>query len=258
MSTLMLSLIMMSFDDFLPSFVNMLDHLFAYHFCVDGFLCEICGRRFTRWGNFLAHQRIAHTARKTLVCPKCPFKTIYVDNLRRHKALRHLRRRSTFIPRRSIPTSKKKKALEYWTTASASTPEKQKYVEKNFHLTPNTQSRLFAKKDSFSSARKCLFNVAGAGRPTDETWTKIEEKLLERFRARRSMGIMVHKRHLINLVFEICADLDVNLAAEDQKNGWKSSPKLLRQKVDRFCIKHRIKMKRASRQLHKNPKVNRD
>ena len=221
--------------------------------CADGFLCEICGRRFTRWDNFIAHRRHIHTARKVHVCPKCPFKTTFPKSLRRHKALRHLRGRSAFIPRRAISTSKKRKAVEYWETTSAPTPEKRKYVEQNFHLTPNTQTRLFAKKDSFSSARKCLFRVAGAGRPTDKTWSTIEEKLLQKFSARRAMGIIVLKRHLIDFVFEICAETGINLAAQGQ--GWATTPKLLRLQIDRFCVKNKIKMKRASRQLHKNPKV---
>ena len=214
----------------------------------------MCGRRYRHLKHLRDHQTLAHITKKLLVCPKCPFKSLYPINLNRHKALRHLRRRSAFIPRRSISTSKKRKAIAYWASSSASTPEKRKYIEANFHLTPSTQSRLFSRQKEFSSARKCLFRVAGGGRPSDETWTKIEEKLLEKFKARRAMGCMVHKRHLLNFVFEICAEMDINLAIEGQK-GWKSSPKQLRQKIDRFCKTNKIVMKRASRQLHKDPQV---
>ena len=220
----------------------------------DGYLCEHCGRHYRHRRSFHFHQKLAHSEKKTLVCPKCPFQTIFQANLRRHKALRHLRGRSAYIPRRNISTTKKRQALEYWASSTASTPEKRKFVEEKYKLTPNSQSRLFSQRKSFSSARKCLFRVAGAGRPADEAWTKIEDLLLKKFTARRAMGCLVHKRHLMNFVFEICGELDINLAIEGQK-GWKATPKQLRQKVDRFCRKHKIKMKRASRQLHKNPRV---
>ena len=156
----------------------------------------------------------------------------------------------------SLQTSKKKKAMEFWKSSTASTPEKRQYVEKHFHLTPTSQSRLFANKEKFSTARKCLFRVAGAGRPVGETWAKIEEKLLEKFTRRREMGILIHKRHLMNYVFEICSELQINLAVEGSKNGWRATPKLLCQQIDWFCKNNDITMKRASRQLHKKPKVN--
>ena len=69
------------------------------------------------------------------------------------------------------------------------------------------------------------------------------------------MGCIVHKRHLVNWIFDICGELNINLAAEGAKRKWKSPAKLLRQRIDRFCKKHKIVMKRASRQVHKDPKV---
>ena len=221
----------------------------------DGYECDVCGKRYPLQRNLISHRKLSHSSSTVFTCRKCPFKTIFLFNFRRHQVLRHLRRRSSYVPRRSISIKKKEKAVEYWRTSNASTPEKRRHVEETFKLTPNTQSRLFAKKDAFVKAKKCLFRVEGGGRHTDEFWAPIEAKLLERFSAKRAMGCIVHKRHLLTYVFEICAELNVNLAEEGERRKWKSAPKVLRQRIDRFCLKHKIRMKRASRQLHKNPQV---
>ena len=223
--------------------------------CVEGYLCEICGRSFTRRKNLCAHQKLLHSSRKVWRCKKYPFSTLFQRNLARHHALRHLRRRSAYIPRRSISMSDKKKALEYWKKSNAVTPEKRAYVEKNFHLTPNSQSRLFRAKSDFNVAKKRLFRLEGGGRNVDEFWTKIEEKLVSKFKTRREMGCIVHRRHLVLFVYEICAELQINLDLEAKKRKWKSPGKIIRQRVDRFCKKWKIKMKRAARQCHKDPQV---
>ena len=143
----------------------------------------------------------------------------------------------------------------YWNSSTSTTLEKREYVEQNFKLTPNTQTRLFRKKDAFTSAKKCLFRVEGAGKPVDEFWAQIEVPLLQKFEEQRSLGCIVHRRHLLNFIYQICAELGINLVFEAQKRKWGSPKKLLRQRVNRFCKKHGIRMKNASRQLHKQPKV---
>jgi hypothetical protein len=145
--------------------------------------------------------------------------------------------------------------VEYWSTSTATTPEKSQFVEQHFKLTPNTQTRLFRKKNPNPRAKNRLFREEGGGRKTDQFWEQIEQQILAKFTSRRKMGCIVHKRHLVNFVFEACALNEINLAAEGEKRGWKALAKLIRQRVDRFCRKFKIRMKRASRQCHKDPKV---
>ena len=218
-------------------------------------VCKICNKKYSRRSVLQVHKRTIHGSGKVHTCAKCPFRTCRIDHLRRHHALLHLRRRSAYVPRRSISTTKKRKAVAYWNSSTATTPEKRSYVEKHFKLTPNSQTRLFRKKHSVSNAKKRLFREEGGGRKTDEFWVRIEEKLLTKFTARRAMGARVHKRHVVNFVYEACAELEISLAAEGEKRGWKAPAKLIRQRVDRFCRKFKIKMKRASRQYHKDPEV---
>ena len=145
--------------------------------------------------------------------------------------------------------------MDYWKTSTASTPEKTKHIEATFKLTPNTQTRLFRDKDRFSAAKKRLFRTEGGGRHQDEFWVEIEKRLLDKFTARRALGCIVHRRHLINFVYTICAELDINLIVEAEKRKWKNPAQVIRKRVDRFCKRNKIKTKRASRQLHKEPKV---
>ena len=226
-----------------------------FELLTDSHECETCARKYRSKRTLLTHQRLVHSAKVPFLCNRCPFKTSFPASLRRHNALIHLRRRSTYIPRRSISTKKKRSAIKYWETSTASTPEKRQHIEKTFKLTPKSQLRLFAKKEAFSKAKKCLFRIEGGGRNADEFWAPIEAKLLERFKARRAMGCIVLKTHLVNLVFSICGEMGINLAEEEKRRGWKSAPKLIRQRIDRFCVREKIVLKRASRQLHKNPAV---
>lgn len=220
----------------------------------DGYHCSTCGKHYALRRAFQHHKNLIHSNRPIIRCSKCPFTTLFPENLRRHYA-RHLCRRSAYIPRRTISTSKKRQACEYWNSSTATTPKKREFVERTFRLTPNTQSRIFRKKNAFTTAKKRLFRLEGGGRPVDEFWAKIEGPLLQRFEERRDLGCIVHKRHLINFVHQICAELDINIALEGEKRKWGNPGKLIRLRIDRFCKKHKIRMKKASRQLHKKPKV---
>ena len=111
-------------------------HLYSY---LDGYLCRECGKSFKFAKSYRQHRKVVHTNPSIHWCPKCPFTTICHDSLRRHHAHLHLRRRSAYVPRRSISTSKKKKAIDYWNNSAACTPKKRKHVEENFKLTPNGQ-----------------------------------------------------------------------------------------------------------------------
>ena len=219
-----------------------------------GYHCEPCGRDYKHGKSFRTHRRLAHSALFITRCPKCPFTTVFPTSLIRHHALRHLRRRSGYIPRRAISSEKKKKAKDFWQSSNASSPEKRSYIERNFKLTPNTQSRLFRKINN--PVKKSLkFRDKGAGRKMDEFWARIEQPLLDKFKFRRSLGCIVHRRHLANWVYLICAELGMNLAEEAEKQKWKSPPKVIRQHIARFCGRNKIFMKPASRQLHKAPEV---
>ena len=151
---------------------------------------------------------------------------------------------------------KKRDAIEFWNSSTLSTPEKQKHVELRFHLTPNTQTRVFRNKDTISKAKRSLpFRAEGAGRETDEFWLPIEERLLIKFQERRAMGCVVKIRHLLEFVYQICAEIGFNIALEAQKRQWVDTREVLRKRVGRFMEKYKIIDKRASRQIHKNAKV---
>ena len=62
--------------------IDIVTHIKA--FWTDGCLCDECGRLFTRKKNLFAHKRLLHAGRKTWICAKCPFKTIFPRNLQRH------------------------------------------------------------------------------------------------------------------------------------------------------------------------------
>ena len=205
--------------------------------------------------NLKRHCKIFHGPNVVISCKKCHFQTFHRSNLLRHHGLKHLRNRSSYVPRRSISTSQKKKAMAYFKSSSTSTPEKKAYIEKNFHLTPNTQSRLFRRQNQFMAAKKSLFRVKGGGRKIDEFWKKIEERLLVKFKAQRDAKAIVHRRHLLGFVYQICAKLEINLASLAESRNWKDVENNLRKRIRRFCIRHKIKMKKCSRQLHKDSQV---
>ena len=180
--------------------------------------------------------------------------SLYKTSITRHKALKHLRGRSAYVPKRAIPTANKIKAIKYWGSTDASPEEKTDHIEKNFKLTPRTQARLFQKL-ACPAKRTLKYRDEGAGRHMDEFWARIEGPLLEKFTARRQQKAMVHRRHLINWVFDICGELQINLVDEARMRGWTSVSEVIRKRVARFLIKHRIKKKKATRQLNKEPKV---
>ena len=154
---------------------------------------------------------------------------------------------------------KKRDAIDFWNTSTLSTPEKRKHVENRFHLTPNTQSRVFRKKDTAIKAKRSLtksFRVEGGGREVDAFWIPIEEGLLLKFKERRAMGAVVKIRHLLEFVYEICAEKGFDIALEAQKRQWENTREVLRKRVGRFLEKYKIVDKRASRQINKNEKVN--
>ena len=53
-------------------------------------------------------------------------------------------------------------------------------------------------------------------RSTDKMWWPIEEKLLQKFQAREALGCLVHHRHLVEFVYEIGAETDLNLDLESR------------------------------------------
>jgi hypothetical protein len=221
-------------------------------------LCGKCGKSLSSTKSLTRHMRMFHrlVPLSKLSCKKCNFVTLFRENLNRHDALKHVRGRSQIVPRRSISTSKKLKAIEYMETSKATTPERRAYLQRTFSLTPKTQNRLFKKKDKFKSAKKCLFREKGGGRPVDEFWKKIEVDLLKRFLEQRAAGAQVQRRHLLAFVYQICADLNINLATLAQEKGWKNPTRVLQNRIIRFCRQNEIKMKRASRQVHKDQEVN--
>ena len=89
----------------------------------------------------------------------------------------------------------------------------------------------------------------------DDVFAEIKILLLKKFEDRRDLGCIVHRRHLVNDVYSICTELGVNLIVEAEKHQWKNPAKVIRQRVDRFCTRNKIRNKRASRQLHKQPEV---
>jgi hypothetical protein len=123
-------------------------------------------------------------------CPKCHFVTFRKENLIRHHALKHVRGRNSFVPRHSIKSSIKKKAIDFMNSSDATTPEKIDLIQRKFHFTPNTQNRLFKTKH-FVPSKKCLFRREGAGRQVDKFWQQIESELFRRFKANYMVRQMI-------------------------------------------------------------------
>lgn len=218
-----------------------------------GYSCQVCGKSFKHGKSYRRHRKV-HLG-FIYRCDKCSFKSVREDTLRRHKGLIHLRRRTTYVPRRSISTKNKRKALQFWNSSSASSPEKRSLIQSKFKLSPNTQSRLFRKKDTFPAARKRLFRVEGAGRHVDKTFVQIETRVMRKFKASRKKGCFVHRRHMVNFFYASCAELGINLIEEAEKREWKFPAIVIRKRIDRLCKREKIVMKTASRQLHKGSKV---
>lgn len=53
------------------------------------FLCQSCGRRYTRRDNLLRHERLECKTPPQYQCPYCPHKLRRRDSLRTHVALKH-------------------------------------------------------------------------------------------------------------------------------------------------------------------------
>ena len=89
----------------------------------------------------------------------------------------------------------------------------------------------------------------------DEWWEKVEPILLQRFQQHRDAGAVVHYSHLIVFVLEISAELGIDLTQIERERGWKDLHTNIRLRVSKFCVRNKIRMKRASRQVNKDPKV---
>ena len=63
------------------------------------------------------------------------------------------------------------------------------------------------------------------------------------------------RSHLLTWVIDICFTVGVDLEALEKERGWKDFKKNLRYRILRFCRRHKIRMKRASRQVYHDPKV---
>lgn len=83
----------------------------------------------------------------------------------------------------------------------------------------------------------------------------MEPLLYQRFMEHREAGAVVLRCHLLVFICEICQDLGIDLEEMKRVRGWRNMKVNLQKRVREFCLKHKICMKRASRQLHKDPRV---
>ena len=197
-----------------------------------------------------------HGGKEKLTCAKCHFTTRFRFNLQRHVARIHSRGRSSFIPRRQIPL-KLRLAAKKFLQENPETPEREQIVEKRFRLSPNTQKRLLRDVTfkATKAKRKLQFRDEGAGRKIDEWWAKIEFILLQRFEQQRLAGAIVTRPHMVGMVLDISAELGINLLELQEQRGWRDLSENIRQRVSKFLVKNKIKKKRASRQVYRDPKV---
>ena len=121
-------------------------------------------------------------------------------------------------------------------------------------MTPNTRTRLFRQMKNLS-AEKGTFRAKGAGRKFDEWWTQLEPHLLKKFEEHRAAGAVVLRSHLFVWAIGICRDLEIDLNKLKLEREWKDFRANLRKRIIAFCKRNKIKMKRASRQVYKDPKV---
>ena len=107
-----------------------------------------------------------------------------------------------------------------------------------------------------TAACAIFFREEGGGRKLDPWWEQVEPHLLARFQSHRAAGCVVLRCHLFVWVLEICCELGIDLDKLKIERGWKDFRANLRRRVCQFCKRNKIKMKRASRQVYKDPKVN--
>lgn len=156
---------------------------------------------------------------------------------------------------------KKSAAIKYLKSTTDLTPEKKKTLQDQFSMSPNTQDRLFRSLQKSgasannSRAKKRLFREEGGGRKLDNWWQEVEPHLLRRFKTYRDAGSVVLRSHIVGWVIEICHQIGIDLAKLRKERQWKNFRGNLKLRVRRFCKRKDIKMKRASRQLYKNPKA---
>ena len=148
--------------------------------------------------------------------------------------------------------------MQYLQTTTDSTPEKTATLEKRFSLTPKSQQRIIRsleKKKAAKRSKRRLFRDVGGGRKLDKWWVQVEPVLLQRFKTHRSAGCVVLPSHLYVWTIEICFDVGIDLEQLKLERRWKDFRNSLRKRIRSFCSRNNIKMKRASRQVFRDPKV---